>query len=123
MNNRTVIAFDVGQTLDIADGPIKTQYVKDLYDADYIVGICGNWKHYIGSVSEWERTVSFVGHMYGYITKDIMLKQLKDAISADRYILVGNDPSIRGRSDDINLARISGWEFIKEDNFRIEDFI
>lgn len=123
MSEKIVFAFDVDETLDISRGPIPTSTVKKLYDSGYIVGICGNWAHYVRTVPDWNKTVSFIGQFYGYTSKEVFLKQLKSAIQADRYIMIGNDPAHYGNSNDIEAARIAEWEFIREDAFRIENFL
>lgn len=120
---KRVFAFDVDETLDISNGPIPTSTVKTLYDLHNIVGICGNWSHFVRVVPDWNKCVSFIGQFYGYTSKEVFLQHLKNAIAADEYIMVGNDPAHFGNSNDIEAARLAGWRFIREDQFDIKEFL
>lgn len=120
---RIVFAFDVDETLSISSGPIPVETLKVLRSLGHIVGICGNWSHYVRTVPDWDNTVSFIGQFYGYTSKEVFLSQLKNAISADEYIMVGNDPAHYGNSNDIEAARLAGWHFIREDKFNLSDYL
>ena len=120
---KRVFAFDVDETLDISRGPINHQVIKILYERDNIVGICGNWSHFVRTIPDWDKMVSFIGQFYGYTSKEVFLSQLKDAIVADEYIMVGNDPAHYGNSNDIEAAQLAGWKFIREDEFKLEDWL
>lgn len=123
MKKKIVFAFDVDETLDISSGPINHNVIKILYDLGYVVGICGNWSHYVRSVPDWHKRVSFIGQFYGYTSKEVYLSQLKSAIVADEYIMIGNDPAHYGNSNDIEAAKLAGWTFIREDQFKLENYI
>ena len=116
-------AFDVDETLDISNGPISVSSIKQLYDAGHIVGICGNWSHFVRVVPNWNKMVSFVGQFYGYTSKTVFLTQLKNAIKVDEYIMIGNDPAHFGNSNDIQAAQEAGWTFIREDQFNLRRFL
>lgn len=116
------IAFDVDETLTISNGPIDPKYIKALHDAGQIVGICGNAPLFVRAVPEWEKYVSFLGQFYPHMTKETFLQWMKAAVVADEYVMVGNDPAHYGASNDIAAARTAGWRFVREDQFRIEDF-
>lgn len=117
------IAFDVDETLNISNGPINVKVIKILYDMNHIVGICGNWSHYVRTVPDWNKTVSFIGQMYGLVSKEAFLESLKQVIVADEYVMVGNDPAHFGNSNDIEAARKAGWTFVREDEFKLENYI
>lgn len=116
-------AFDVDETLEISNGPIKIADIKALYDAGHIVGICGNWSHFVKVVPEWYKMVSFIGQFYGYTSKTVFLSQLKSAINVEEYIMIGNDPAHFGNSNDIQAAKEAGWTFIREDQFNLRRFL
>lgn len=120
---KRVFAFDVDETLDISNGPINHEVLKILYDRNNIVGICGNWSHFVRSVPDWNKCVSFVGQFYHHMSKQDFLGYIKDAVSADEYILVGNDPAHFGNSNDIEAARLANWTFVREDEFRLEQYL
>lgn len=123
MKNKKVFAFDVDETLQISNGPISVNDIKTLYDAGHIVGICGNWSHFVRVVPDWERMVSFIGQFYGYTSKTVFLSQLKKAIKASEYVMIGNDPAHYGNSNDIEAANEAGWTFIREDKFNVNEYL
>jgi hypothetical protein len=97
--------------------------VKALYDAGHIVGICGNWSLFVRVVPDWNKMVSFVGQFYHHMSKAEFLKYLKDAMVADEYVLIGNDPAHFGNSNDIHAAHEAGWAFVREDKFNLTDWL
>lgn len=121
--HKKVFAFDVDETLTISNGSIAVENIKALYDAGYVVGICGNWSLFVKIVPEWNKMVSFIGQFYGYTSKTVFLSQLKDAIVADEYVMIGNDPAHFGNSNDIQAANEAGWQFVREDQFKLEDWL
>ncbi len=38
-----VYAFDVDDTLEVSEGPVKLSDLVDLREHGHIVGLCGNW--------------------------------------------------------------------------------
>ena len=118
-----VFAFDVDETLTISNGPIPVDAIKALYDADHIVGICGNWSWFVKVVPNWNKMVSFIGQFYGYTSKEVFLTHLMNAIDADEYIMVGNDPAHFGNSNDIEAAYAAGWTFVREDEFILAEWL
>jgi uncharacterized SAM-dependent methyltransferase len=118
-----VFAFDVDETLDISNGPIGVKVIELLYNAGHIVGICGNFPQFIREVPNWNKMVSFIGQFYPLLTKDQFLTQIKTYVQADEYIMIGNDPAHYGNSNDIDAALKAGWTFVREDKFRLEDWI
>lgn len=123
ISNKTLIAFDVDETLEISNGPISIESIRTLYNEGYIVGVCGNWKKFVAEVKDWNKYVSFIGQFYGIQSKSHFLSNLKNSIPATRFIMVGNDPAHYGNSNDIEAANEAGYEFIREDLFKLEDFI
>lgn len=120
---KRVFAFDVDETLSISNGPINVKVLKILYDMGYIVGICGNWSHFVRVVPDWNKMVSFIGQFYGYTSKEVFLTQIKNSVQADEYIMIGNDPAHYGASNDIEAARLANWNFVREDEFRLENYL
>jgi hypothetical protein len=125
--DKICFAFDIDETLTISGGSIKPAVIKVLHGLGHITGLCGNWSHYVASIPSWHEHLSFVGQFYGYTSKEVFLQQLKDAMmrtgNVGRFIMIGNDPAYFGNSNDIEAARLAGWEFIREDQFRLEDFL
>ncbi len=126
-----VYAFDVDETLEISNGPVRLQALADLRDAGEIVGICGNWGLFVQLVPNWHQLVSFVNCSPVFQTSDgcvvgdkaWWLFHFKQYVLADEYVLVGN---VFGRvnslghvcgSKDSEAAARAGWRFILEDDF------
>lgn len=116
----TVYAFDVDETLEISNGPVKLQALMDLRVQGHIVGICGNMGLFC-RVPGWQHLASFLGQ--SYLTKEAFLHGLKVNIPADDYVMVGN---IYGRVNSLGFvcqsrcseaAATAGWRFILEDDF------
>ena len=120
-------AFDIDETLTISGGPIKPKVIQILHHHGHITGLCGNWSLYVEKIPSWHDHLSFIGQFYGYTSKEVFLSQIKSAISrsgtCQRFIMVGNDPAHFGNSNDIEAARLAGWEFVREDQFRLEDYL
>jgi hypothetical protein len=38
-------------------------------------------------------------------------------VPAPEYVMVGNDPRVKGQSQDAHAAELAGWRFIREDDF------
>ena len=113
-----VYAFDVDDTLEIAEGPVKLQDLMDLRNQGHIVGLCGNWHSFVKIVPKWQEYVSFIGQPFiGAVSKEAWLCDLWERIDADEYVMVGNIPGVSGPSDDIGAAARAGWRFIKESDF------
>ena len=111
----TIYAFDVDHTLDLSDGPVPLDAVVRLRGNRVVVGLCGNWALVTRTVPDWHCVFSFVGPMG--IPKSEMLAQLRRYCPADDYVMVGNDPSVYGNSDDVGAAAEAGWRFIREHDF------
>lgn len=109
-----VYAFDVDETLEISNGPIKIHSLIELRELGHIVGICGNMQVFC-SLSNWHRIISFLGQ--SFLPKDVFLHGLKINIPADEYIMVGNRLGVTGASDDEGAAQRAGWRFILERDF------
>jgi hypothetical protein len=118
-----IYAFDVDDTLECSNGPIKLQALHDLRVAGHVVGLCGNWRVFLQTVFGWHHLISFFN--YGQV-KNVFLAELRFFIKADDYVMVGNigpfDAATygliqSGGSDDFSQARAAGWRFIKESDF------
>jgi hypothetical protein len=108
-------AFDVDDTLEISDGPVRLADMQALRNSGHIVGLCGNWGHFTRSVPNWFDYVSFIGPIR--CTKSEFLIELRTYVRAESYVMVGNDPRIFGSSDDATAAREAGYRFIRESEF------
>ena len=110
-----VVAFDVDDTLEVSDGPVRLDDLIKLREDGHIVGLYGNWamvtQHYPG----WHHIYSFVGPCG--IEKHDCLRQLRQHIPGDDDVMVGNILGISGASDDRGAAERAGWRFIKESEF------
>jgi hypothetical protein len=108
-------AFDVDDTLEISNGPVRLADLRALRDSGHIVGLCGNWGLVTSNVPDWHKRVSFIGPMSG--SKTDFLIELRTYVRAESYIMVGNDPRIFGASDDATASREAGFRFIREVEF------
>ena len=102
-------AFDVDDTLEISNGPVR------LADMQALRNPGGNWGFFTRSVPNWYNHVSFIGPMR--LTKTDYLIELRTYVFAESYVMVGNDPRIFGASDDATAAREAGFRFIREFEF------
>jgi hypothetical protein len=118
-----VYAFDVDDTLEVSNGPIKLQALMDLRCQGHIVGICGNWHLFLTKVKGWQHLISFFN--YGQV-KNVFLFEMRHVIQAEEYVMVGNIGPLcsrtfrvpqTGGSDDMSQALAAGWRFIKESDF------
>lgn len=107
-------AFDVDETLEVSAGPVTIQQVQELRDQGHIVGLCGNWA-VVTKFRGWHDLFSFIGPVG--LTKAEFLQQLRRWVSVDECVMVGNDPRVKGQSQDAEAARIADWRFIREDDF------
>jgi hypothetical protein len=108
-------AFDVDDTLEISNGPVRLEAMQALRNSGHIVGLCGNWGLFTRFVPNWHDRVSFIGPMR--LTKTDYLIELRTYVYAESYVMVGNDPRIFGASDDATAAREAGFRFIREFEF------
>lgn len=108
-------AFDVDDTLEISNGPVRLADMQALRNSGHIIGLCGNWGLFTRSVRNWHEHVSFIGPML--LTKADYLIELRTYVCAESYVMVGNDPRIFGASDDATAAREAGFRFIRELEF------
>ena len=133
-----IYAFDVDETLEVSNGPVTIQMLKDLRKEGHIVGLCGALCRFLQKVPDWHNIISFTLNFdfgfnnwyaaYGLhspIPKAIWLHCFQHATfpGAEEYILVGNQFGrvnslgfTCGSSDDIAAAQ-AGWRFILEDDF------
>ena len=108
-------AFDVDDTLEISNGPVRLEAMQAVRKSGHIVGLCGNWGLFTRIVPNWYDRVSFIGPMR--LTKADYLIDLRTYVSAESYVMVGNDPRIFAPSDDATAAREAGFRFIRELEF------
>jgi hypothetical protein len=110
-----VYAFDVDETLEVSTGPVQLFDLVKLREHGHIVGLCGNWAMLTRHCPDWHHICSFVGPCG--IEKDDFLRQLRQYIPADDYVMVGNILGVSGASDDRGAAERAGWRFIQEREF------
>lgn len=110
-----VYAFDVDETLEVSSGPVKLVDLLTLREQGHTVGLCGNWAMVTLHYPDWHRICSFVGPCG--IEKHDFLRQLRQYVPADDYVMVGNILGISGASDDRGAAERAGWRFIQESAF------
>lgn len=126
--------FDVDECLEISNGPITIQSLKDLHEEGHIVGLCGRLAAFIPVVPDWHRFISVTMNFdFGYngwyglalIPKHIWLHNFMHLVcpGLEEYVLVGNQFGREnskgfkcGSQDDI-AAKVAGWRFILEDEF------
>jgi len=114
--HRSIYAFDVDETLDVAGGPVAVDALRVLVAEGHIVGLCGNWAALVRAVPDWHRFVSFLGPLG--VTKADFLIQLRLHVPASAYVMVGNDPATGlGSSEDRAAAGLAGWRFLLERDF------
>lgn len=120
-----VYSFDVDETLEISNGPIKIESLIELKNQGHIIGICGNIHPFCSKVEKWWEIISFTliydGGPWNFPLKEIQLEIFKKLTykKADEYIMVGNIKNVSGSSDDKNAAEKAKWRFIKESDFAI----
>src|SRR5207253_2455345 len=118
-----VYAFDVDETLEISNGPVKLDSMRELRSQGHIIGICGNYHCFCNRVSDWPSFCNFLGQ--GYLPKEHFLHMLKNnrSVPADDYVMVGN---VFGRKNSLGFvcgshcseaAAAAGWRFIVEGDF------
>ena len=110
-----VYAFDVDETLEVSKGPVKLVDLVTLREHGHIVGLCGTWAMVTLHCPDWHHICSFVGPCG--IEKDDFLRQLRQSIPGDDYVMVGNILGMSGASDDRGAAKRAGWRFIQESEF------
>lgn len=110
-----VYAFDVDDTLEVSNGPVQLADLAALRERGQIVGLCGNWGMVTLHYPDWHRICSFIGPCG--IEKHDFLRELRQYIPADDYVMVGNIVGISGASDDRGAAERAGWRFIRESEF------
>ena len=110
-----VYAFDVDETLEVSNGPVKLFDLVKLREQGHIVGLCGNWAMVTLHYSDWHRICSFVGPVG--IEKHDFLRELRRCVPGADYVMVGNILGVSGASDDLGAAARAGWRFIRESEF------
>lgn len=122
-----VYAFDVDDTLEVSNGPVKVSAIADLRQAGHVVGICGNWNVFFQCVPSWYNLIHFFN--YGQL-KNVFLFEVKTRYipNAEDYIMVGNvgpldartyNIPVTGGSDDMSQALAAGWRFMTEKAFSL----
>lgn len=115
-----VYLFDVDETLEVSNGPVKLDSLKELRDQGHVVGLCGNWAAFCQRVAGWQHLVSL---MNVGLPKDVFMMHLRQYVPADDYVLVGNQ---LGRTNSLGFvcgsdcsahAQRAGWRFLLEDSF------
>lgn len=101
-----IYAFDVDETLEVSVGPITLASLVELAEAGHVVGLCGNWAVVTGRVQGWHRLFSFLGSMG--LSKADFLRQIRQYVPAEEYVMVGNIVGVSGASDDAGAAREAG---------------
>ena len=56
-----VYAFDVDETLEVSNGPVKLFDLVKLRKQGHIVGLCGNWAMVTLHCPDWHHICSFAG--------------------------------------------------------------
>jgi len=110
-----VYAFDVDDTLELSNGPVRLADLAELRDRGHIVGLCGNWAVVTLHYPNWHRVLSFLGPCG--IEKHDFLRELRRYVPGEDYVMVGNVLGISGASDDRGAAERAGWRFIRESDF------
>ena len=112
----TVYMFDVDETLSISGGPITPEQLLSLRKQGHIIGMCGNFALVTHNVKGWHYIFSHFNLYPG--RKHQYLIEFKKWVPADRYVMIGNkDPSGGIYSDDME-AKLAGWEFVAESDFK-----
>lgn len=126
-----IYAFDVDETLEVSNGPVTIQMMKDLRLEGHIIGLCGNLNAFCTKVPDWYNIISFTTnfdtgpYLGGLIPKNVWLHCFQHTTfpGAEEYILVGNVLGEKnslgftcGSADSV-AAEAAGWRFIKEDLF------
>ena len=117
-----IYAFDCDETLEISDGPVTIDSIRELKAAGHVVGICGNWAKAWNDVHDARLLWSFLGQMF--VSKPIFLREIKLWLPADDYVFVGNDHSVPRPGgytspNDAAHAHNAGWRFIREHDFAV----
>ena len=107
--------FDVDETLECSGGPIELDSLVALRSEGHILGLCGNFARVTRYVADWHHLFSLIGSMT--MSKADFMRNIRQNIPADDYIMVGNIPGLSGASDDVGAAGEARWRFIKESDF------
>lgn len=114
-------SFDVDETLEISNGPIKITDLWELKKHGHILGLCGNYAFALREIHDWYNLFSFIVQMY--MTKEAFLYQLKTYVPCEEVVHVGNEfgrinsLGFKCGSHDRESAVIAGIRFILEDDF------
>lgn len=115
MKKKSLYAFDVDLTLNLRGGPVSLEQILVLREAGNIVGLCGNWAVVTLQWPEWYVVFSFLGPLG--LSKADFLRQIRQYVPADEYVMVGNDVANGISPNDALAAQEAGWRFIKEEAF------
>lgn len=108
-------AFDVDETLEVSEGPVKVNDLIELFNQGHIIGLCGNWAVFCHAVPGWHALISFIGPME--MPKDAFLRQLRVFLPVEEVVMVGNIQGVSGASDDAGAAERAEVRFISEKAF------
>lgn len=116
-----VWAFDVDETLEISNGPVKLTDLVQLRNEGHVVGICGNWGLFCSLIQNWHTLISFIS--LG-LPKEAWLRHFREILPwYEDYIMVGNrlgrinSKGASCGSADEEAAKLAGWRFLLEDEF------
>lgn len=110
--------FDVDETLEVSNGPVKLSQLRALKDCGHIVGLCGNWAVFVQTTPRWWCYVSLVN--VG-VDKEIFMNQLKVFAlkGISHFVLVGNRAPLGNPEwSDETSALKAGFEFIEAKDFK-----
>ncbi len=102
---KVIVSFDVDNTLDISDGPIPSERVRQLKEAGFIVGFNGNY----------ELARRFLGDGFDFYEcgkAETLLRLNRLYPDAVLRIHVGDSPI------DQEAARLAGWIYVRPEDFR-----
>jgi hypothetical protein len=115
-----VFAFDVDHTLEVNQGPIPVESLRKLSRQGHVVGLCGNYQHFLDHVPDWQSFIRFWGPDHSRLQpKHEMLQHVRNTWRGNAYIMVGNDPRRFpfAVSNDIGAANLAGWGYVAENAF------
>lgn len=102
---KVIISFDVDDTLDISNGPIPSERVRQLKEAGFVVGFNGN--HELARLRLGDGFDFYEGGK-----AETLLKLNRLHPDAVLKIHVGDSPL------DQEAARLAGWIYVRPEDFR-----
>lgn len=121
-----LLAFDVDNTLDIADGPVPLEAVRTL-SKRHIIALCGNWPQVFQGKFQVQGIFTFVGPIDGhYLVRGLTDPEITQAkanflrylrvVPAFDYVMVGDRVDIDGQA-----AKVAGFRYIESKDFKLKD--